>query len=208
VAGVRLSANGADPVQLPAFIGTEWIGRTAEISAVERAILPPDTGFSRRTYVSVQNRSHAVFVSIVLSGRDRTSIHRPEICLVGQGWTISSATAHMFDRKGEGGKSLPVTLLRTSLVHPGSRQEIRAVMAYWFVNADSVVATHWQRFIRDAWNRLRYGRVDRWAYVLVQADAQEGEESALAHIQTILDETLPLFLLAGNAGPSVQRVGF
>ena len=193
-AGVRLAENGADPVDLPAFIGTEWIGRRAEVSNVERDILPSDTGFSRRTYVSVADRSHAVFLSIVLSGRDRTSIHRPEICLVGQGWTIDGVTQHTFDGTDRARNPIPATLLRTSLIEPVSQRQIQTVMAYWFVNADAVVATHWQRFWRDAWNRVRHGRVDRWAYVLVQADAQDGEAAALARMETVLHATLPAFL--------------
>lgn len=200
-AGVRLSANGADPIELPAFLGTEWIGRRTDVSEVERAILPADTGFSRRTYVSVQDRSHAVFLSIVLSGRDRTSIHRPEICLVGQGWTITSTTGHEFAWSDRAGSRLPVTMLRTSLIDPESQRKVQALMAYCFVSADAVVASHWQRFVRDAWNRVRHGRVDRWAYVLVQADAQDGEAAAFERMQTVLDETLPVFLLAGAENP-------
>ena len=192
-AGVRLDASGDNPIELPAFIGTDWIGRRAEVSAVERAILPADTGFSRRTYVSLENPAHAVFVSIVLSGRDRTSIHRPELCLVGQGWTIAGVGSHLFNQKERLMPPVPASLLHTRLVDPVSKRTISAVMAYWFVSADAIVATHWQRFWRDAWNRVRHGRVDRWAYVLVQADADDGEQAALARMQEVLAETLPVF---------------
>jgi hypothetical protein len=44
----------------------------------------------------------------------------------------------------------------------------------------------------DALTRLR-GRVDRWAYVLAQTDAHDGEAAALARIQSVLDGTLPVF---------------
>ncbi|HTO02366.1 MAG TPA: EpsI family protein [Opitutus sp.] len=202
-AGIRLTENGADPIELPAFLGTEWIGRQTEVSAVERAILPADTGFSRRTYVSVANRSHAVFLSIVLSGRDRTSIHRPEICLVGQGWTINRVEQHAFASSDALRKSVPATLLHTTLIDPVSQRQLQALMAYWFVSADAVVASHWQRFTRDAWNRLRHGRVDRWAYVMVQADAVDGDGAALERMQKVLDETMPVFLLP--AGPRSER---
>jgi EpsI family protein len=196
-AGVQLDASGANPVALPAFVGTEWIGRQTEVSAVERSILPADTGFSRRTYVSVTDRSHAVFLSIVLSGSDRTSIHRPELCLVGQGWTVSSSTPHAFIFPAGGGIEVPATLLRTSLVEPVHHRKLQALIAYWFVSSDGVVATHWQRFWRDAWARLRHGRVDRWAYVLVQTDAQDGEAVALARMQAVLSETVPQFQRVG-----------
>ena len=202
-AGIRLTADGADPIELPAFLGTEWVGRQTEVSAVERAILPADTGFSRRTYISITDRSHAVFLSIVLSGRDRTSIHRPEICLVGQGWTINRVQEHAFVSNDASRKSVPATLLHTTLIDPVSQRQLQALMAYWFVSADAVVASHWQRFVRDAWNRVRHGRVDRWAYVMVQADASDGDGPALERMQNVLDETMPIFLLP--AGPPARR---
>jgi hypothetical protein len=205
-AGVRLAADGVNPVELPAFVGTEWIGRRAEVTAVEREILPADTGFSRRSYVQVQGGAHAVFVSIVLSGRDRTSIHRPALCLVGQGWTIRGAEQHRFawpeenSAAGESGRGsahgILATVLHTERVEARTRRKIPAVVAYWFVNRDAVVATHWERFCRDAWNRLAHGRADRWAYVLMQADAADGEAAGLARIQEVL----------GAVGPAFQRV--
>jgi hypothetical protein len=35
------------------------------------------------------------------------------------------------------------------------------------------------------------GRADRWAYVLMQTDATDGEGAALARLQAVLQETLP-----------------
>ncbi len=192
-AGVRLTADGKDPVELPAFVGTEWIGRRTEVTAVERDILPADTGFSRRNYVHVQGGRHAVFLSIVLSGRDRTSIHRPEICLVGQGWTIGETASHAFHLQGGREGALRATVLRTERTELGGERKIPAVVAYWFVSGDRVVATHWERAAWDGWNRLRHGRADRWAYVLLQADAADGADAALARMQAVLEETLPVF---------------
>ncbi|HYP15974.1 MAG TPA: EpsI family protein, partial [Opitutus sp.] len=192
-AGVRLANDGVNPVELPAFVGTEWIGRRAEVTAVEREILPADTGFSRRSYVHVQGGRHSVFVSIVLSGRDRSSIHRPELCLVGQGWTLKPAGVHAFSWPGGLGARVPATLLRTELIEPATGRKLPALVAYWFVNSERVLATHWERALWDAWNRVRRGRADRWAYVLVQADAADGEAAALARMQAVLDEALPVF---------------
>lgn len=189
--GVALTTDGKNPAELPAFVGTEWIGRRAEVTAVEREVLPPDTGFSRRNYLSVADRRHVVFVSVVLSGRDRTSIHRPEVCLVGQGWTIHGVGSHVFN----GG--VPATLLRTVRTEVRGR-EMPALVAYWFVNGERAVASHWERFLWDAWNRLRHGRADRWAYVLVQADMGDGEAAALARMQAVLDGVLPGLLRVGE----------
>ena len=185
--GVRLAEGGNDPVELPAFVGTEWIGRRTEVTAVEREILPKDTGFSRRNYVNVGDGRHGVFVSIVLSGKDRTSIHRPELCLVGQGWTIGDTREVMFEV--EGGEGWTATLLETEMVEPRSGRRIPARVAYWFVSSEAATATHWGRFFHDAWNRLR-GRADRWAYVLVQTDATDGDEAALARMREVVAGTL------------------
>src|SRR5208337_3763291 len=87
-AGVALAPDGLNPAELPAFLGSDWMGSSVAPTAVERAVLPPDTGYSTKLYVSREGPNRQVLLSIVLSGRDRTSIHRPELCLVGQGWTI------------------------------------------------------------------------------------------------------------------------
>jgi len=194
-AGVRLASDGRSPAVLPTFLGTEWIGRQTEVTAAEREILPPDTGFSRKIYVSLADPSHQVLLSIVLSGRDRTSIHRPELCLVGQGWTIEGASEHRFHNPGAGGADFPATVLRVRReadAGPG-RVAVPQLVAYWFRSGDAVVATHWERLGRDAWNRVAHGRADRWAYVLLQTGASDGEAAALERMQAILDGTLASF---------------
>ena len=194
--GVYLTADGRDPMPLPTFLGTDWIGQQVPVSAVERAILPPDTGYSRENYVAVQDRREQVFVSIVLSGRDRTSIHRPELCLVGQGWTIEGRSRHAFDYPGAVGGSIPATVLRVqheAVVPGGRRVLVPALVAYWFVGRDRVAATHWERMFWGAVDQLRRLQSDRWAYVLLQTGAADGDAAALARLQTVLDQTLPVF---------------
>lgn len=193
-AGIRLTADGKNPVALPTFLGTEWIGRTMPVTAVEHELLPPDTGYSRKLYVSVQDRSRQVLVSIVLSGRDRTSIHRPEICLVGQGWTIGNRYRHVFRFPGAGG--VPATILdvrHQTVLRDGRRVTMPALVAYWFVTHDRVVATTWQRVLWDAIDRLRHLRSHRWAYILLQTEAGDGDRAALARLQDVLNRVLPAF---------------
>jgi hypothetical protein len=199
--GVKLAANGLDPVALPNFLGLDWVGQNAEVTPVEREVLPPDTGFSRRNYVSLHDRNQQVFVSIVLSGRDRTSIHRPELCLVGQGWTIRGAERRQF--AGLGGAALPVTLLRIdreATTRRGEKVVVPALFAYWFVGADRTVASHWERMIYSSVDRLRHFQSHRWAYIVVQTHALDGEAAALARMQQVMDGTLPAFLEPATAG--------
>ena len=191
--GVRLAADGVNPVELPVFLGTEWIGRRTEVTAIEREILPSDTGYSRKDYVAVANPAQRVFFSVVLSGRDRTSIHRPELCLVGQGWTIGEISRHQFKTAGSPAGSFPATVLQVKreVRTPRGPVMVPQLVVYWFMGGDTVVATHWQRLAVDAWNRVTQARADRWAYVLMQTDARDGEAAALARMQAVLDQTLP-----------------
>ncbi len=193
--GVLLAAAGKDPVELPAFLGIEWTGQPQPISAAELEILPPDTGYSRKLYFNHRDPSKQVFLSIVLSGRDRTSIHRPELCLVGQGWTIAESGTQRFTHPADAGAEFAATLLRVrrEVQTPAGKQIVPQLVAYWFVASDAVEATHARMFFRDAWNRVTRGRADRWAYVLLQTSASDGEAAALARMQTVLDATLPVF---------------
>ncbi len=191
--GVKLAADGVNPVALPNFIGLDWVGQNAPVSAVEREVLPPDTGYSRKNYVSLRDKRDQVFLSIVLSGRDRTSIHRPEICLVGQGWTIRGRTLHEFS---VGGRQVPAMLLHIEREVTNARGEkvrVPALLAYWFVGADRVVASHWERVFYTSLDRVRHLQAHRWAYVLMQTHAVDGDAAALKRIDEVLAGTLPRF---------------
>lgn len=194
-AGVLLASDGRNPVELPSYLGIEWTGERQQVTAVEREILPADTGFSRKLYFSHRDPTKRVFLSIVLSGRDRTSIHRPELCLVGQGWTIDDSGSHHFVYPGHSEAGFAATLLRVrrESLTPAGKTSIPQLVAYWFVGGDTVAATHGARFVRDAWNRVAHAQADRWAYVLLQTDATDGEAAALARMQAVLDGTLPTF---------------
>ena len=194
--GIRLAADGLNPVPLPVYLGTDWEGQPADITPVEREVLPPDTGFSRMNYVSLHNLNTRVFLSIVLSGRDRSSIHRPEICLVGQGWTLGDRTTHVFTRPDRPDARVPATVLRiereiTTL--RGEKVKVPALFAYWFVGADKIVASNTERVLHTSFDRLRHLQAHRWAYVVVQTLAVDGEAAALARMQTVLNGTLPVF---------------
>lgn len=198
--GVYLTADGINPVPLPPFVGVDWIGRQSAVTAIEREILPPDTGYSRRNYVALHQPGRQVFLSIVLSGRDRTSIHRPEMCVTGQGWTIKGSFAHRFDYPGHPEAGLPVTVLRLEQEVGRDGRMVPSLLAYWFVSSNRVVATHVERMLLGAWDRLRYGRADRWAYVLLQTDARDGEAAALARMREIVDGTIAHFQKPQSGG--------
>jgi len=216
--GIKLAADGVNPVALPAYLGSEWEGQTADISAIEHEVLPADTGFSRKNYVSLQRPNERVFLSIVLSGRDRTSIHRPEICLVGQGWTITQRATHAFAwpstpptstlRLFPVSAAVPATLLsieREFRTKQGKKIKVPALMAYWFVGSDKIVASNTERIVDTSLDRLFHWQAHRWAYVVVQTLAPDGEIAALARMQAVLDGTLATFQLPLGAPVAVTK---
>jgi EpsI family protein len=190
-AGVVLAEDGVNPAVLPAFLGADWMGTTVEPTAVEKAILPPDTGFSTKLYVSRAGASRRVLLSIVLSGRDRTSIHRPELCLVGQGWTIEGSSLHRFPYPGRPGSDFEATVLNVRRLQGGA--SVPELVVYWFVGCDRIVSSQGRRILADAWNRVVRGRADRWAYVLLQTEADDGEAAGLSRIESVLRSALPAF---------------
>jgi exosortase len=185
-AGVKLEESGINPAALPDYLGAEWAGQAAPVTDVERAVLPPDTGYSRKNYTRLGRSQDQVFFSVVLSGRDRSSIHRPELCLVGQGWTTRENETRRLRLPDGGG--IEVTLLRIeheAVGRDGDRVTVPALLAYWFAGSDAVVATHRGMLWRGAMDRLRHGRADRWAYVVAQTLSMDGEEAAWARLEEV-----------------------
>ena len=138
--------------------------------------MPPDTKGARRVY----RRADGVEVacSVVLAGRDVTSIHRPELCLPGQGWLIDYQTGMRLHAAAFPGGNLEVMRLDAKRqVNPQNEPSRigRAMFAYWFIGKDRVTAHHWERILWTTKDRILHGRNHRWAYVLilvpVQADA-------------------------------------
>jgi hypothetical protein len=76
--------------ELPMVAGS-FVGETEAPSDKERELLPADTIIVKRAYrtpgraVAQRDQAHA---SLVIAGHDSRSIHRPEVCLDGQGWTL------------------------------------------------------------------------------------------------------------------------
>ena len=61
--------------------------RRMEPEKMELKWLPPDTGILKRYYTPTISESdyEGIFVTLILSGNDPRSLHKPEVCLDGQG---------------------------------------------------------------------------------------------------------------------------
>ena len=144
-----------------------WTGSDAKVTEKELAGLAPDTGFKRRFYTD--REGNQMYVSIVLSGTDMAnSIHRPERCLVAQGWTPERSQRVRIPLPDA--TPLEITKLTDEQDFPIRDHQTIAVHNlnyYWFIGSRDVTASHWRRTFIDIKDRILYGENQRWAYVTV-----------------------------------------
>jgi len=147
----------------------DWIGgELGGLSEAEKNILPPDTEGARRVFKDKQGRE--LFCSIVLAGRDVTSIHRPELCLPGQGWEIQNEHVQQMPVAAAPGGALQVMRINATRSIPlpdGRTGRYRSIFLYWFVGKDRVTPYHWQRILWTTMDRVLHNTNHRWAYVLI-----------------------------------------
>jgi hypothetical protein len=164
---------------------------------IELDWLPKDTTFGRRLYKAPDG--FAAMLSAVLMGSDRGSIHKPQICLVGQGWTIDQSEATSIRVNQPHPYDLPVMKLTASKVHEsenGERVVGRGIYVYWFVSKDQLTAHHGERMWWMARDLIRSGVLQRWAYVTCFAACLPGQEDAtFERIKQLVASSVPEFQL-------------
>lgn len=201
--GVRISAlpligeDGrlarSNSVALPGLVpGYQF--RAMPMTDLELNYLPQDTVFGRGLYTA--SDGFAAQVNVVLMGTDRTSIHRPEYCLTGQGWKITERRTLTVPLETGGGGQLTVQRFDgklTSLVGD-RRTETGGVYVFWFVADGQRTASHWERqwwMIRDL---VTKGVLQRWAYISFFAPCPPGkEDEAFGRIVRLISATAPRF---------------
>ena len=116
--------------------------------------LPSDTIIDKKMYKSPDGAWYSV--SLIIGGRSKGSIHRPEMCLPSQGFQMSEPCT----REVSGVDWRLLTLAR--------RDAPNLAFAYTFFNQDGYrTGSHIARIFRDVWDRSVVGRIDRWAMVTV-----------------------------------------
>jgi hypothetical protein len=168
------------------------------MSLAEYDALPKDTEFVKSIYTNAAAQD--VFVSIVLSGRERDSIHRPERCLVGQGSTIVNQHfwnvlfPEIIEVPLEGREPLKVAVLETVRNYRGAdgeRKSYNGYYAYWFVGQTRETPSHYARMLWLAWDRVVNSAANKWAYIAVAGN--RGEEGSAAYRQEVIDFVQKLY---------------
>ena len=190
---------------LPEIVGP-WKGSPQTgLTEDERAVLPPDTEKVARIYTNATGQM--VFCAIVLAGRDVTSIHRPEVCLTGQGWKLEDAQIERIATTAAPGGVLRVSRMNASnLVQLKNEQaaQLYAVFAYWFIGRDRTTPYHWQRIWWTTLDRVFHNRNHRWAYFLIDAivpperaaaDPRAGQAEAMQVLRQFTQSVYPQLIV-------------
>jgi len=168
-----------------------------KMSWAEYDALPKDTEFVKSVYTNADGGR--VFTSIVLSGRERNSIHRPERCLKGQGNSIDKE--YVLDVPLRGRKPLKVMvaeLVRTYRGSDGKVKKYYSYYAYWFVGQDRETPRHLARMFWMGWDQVFRSVAHRWAYIAVSGDRDpEDDEPYKNQIREFVALLYP-HLLKGN----------
>ncbi len=166
------------------------------MSWAEYGVLPKDTEFVKSAYTN--ETGGRMFTSIVLSGQERSSIHRPQRCLKGQGNAIMNE--HTIEVPMEGRKSLKVAVIETERVYATAEgeQTYYGYYAYWFVGQDRETPSHYARMFWLGWDRVVRSVSHRWAYIAVsgqrEAEGREYEQEIADFIRIVYPP-----ILVGNA---------
>lgn len=156
-------------MELPAGVG-RFLGDVVEPDKVEKELLPADTQIVKMSYHSpglAEDRDMAN-VTLVLAGAERRSIHRPEVCLDGQGWTLLES--RILPVEITPGQTLEVKdlLIERQLTRKnGSKTMLRAHYIYWFVGTDVTTPSNTTRVWLSSWDNITRNVNHRWAYASV-----------------------------------------
>ncbi len=206
--------KGGDDVgvlaELPMVVGG-FVGESEPPSEKEIALLPSDTIIVKRAYHTPgrsNERRDLATASLVIAGNDSRSIHRPEVCLDGQGWTVTNSRVR--DVKLLSGEILQVRDLaieREVLFGNGAKQLLRAHYVYWFVGTDVTTPSNLERQLLSFRDNVLRNINHRWAYPSVMAWVTEGwpPEKTGQRIRSDEETVTMLLGLVSHLAPKFQK---
>jgi len=191
-------------VELPEFVSV-YSSEEREMDQVVVDTLPADTSYGQRIYKAPDGLQ--IQVTAVLMGMDRTSIHKPQFCLVGAGWTILKEEFTRVPIPDPAPYELPVSRITATRVieHEGKPVELRGVYVYWFVDENEVTARHEERMWSMARSMVTKGVLQRWAYISCFVQCLPGQEDwAFERIQRFMAVGVPKFQIPGGPATLAQ----
>jgi exosortase len=183
-------------MQLPSVI-CSMPSEEFEMTQRERENLFNDVTISRRNYHSSKGQNF--LATAVLSGQVRRSLHRPEVCLPGQGWVISRKEEIPLNLKD--GRTLSATLLslfRDEISQEGERQRLRGMNIFWYVGSAGVTTADYYDHVYQSYFDSVFKNINhRWAllsFFTLYTDNSvfsldsNAELAAMSEIQSFISE--------------------
>jgi hypothetical protein len=181
------------PERVPGFVS-----RDMAISDIEVKALPADTTFGRKLYWD--ESGFGAQASAVLMKMDRTSIHRPQVCITGQGWTIQKTETIEIPVPLPSPYTLKATCLTSTKMfrNPKTNEErkIASVYVYWFVAEHDLAPGHSEALWNISRDLVTTGVLHPWGYVSFYTQCAPGQEGAYtARLKRLIAATTPEFQL-------------
>ncbi len=173
------------------------------VTDMELNWLPKDTTYARGHYTAKDG--FEARTSVVLMGADRTSIHKPQYCLVGQGWQIEKTEVVTVRIPKPYPYDLRVMKLTTSIQRRinGKPQKIHGLYTYWFVADQQMTPDHLERMMLMAKDMLTSNTLQRWAYITYFSVCYPGTEDAIfERMKQVMALTVPEFQI--SPGPQLR----
>jgi uncharacterized protein YbdZ (MbtH family) len=147
--------------------------------------LPADTDYIARTYrakAAPPRPGDQINFMVVISSRDKRSIHRPESCLPSQGWTmVTQQTREIECKRVPGGKLSVRSLLmeKPGRDARGNLVQYQLAVFYWYAALPKrLTSSEYVRLATMFYDRLVRGSNYRWSYVLISKLVQPGQSPA------------------------------
>lgn len=166
---------------------------TGVMGEEEKRWLPADTTFLKRVYTEdwlpeQEARFRSLSATLVVAGSDSRSLHRPQVCLTAQHWTIEKREVVQLETQGGPLEVMVFHLVRSVRNQDGSVRldendnplHLRAHYVYWWIGPDASTPSDEKRVWLEVWNSILKGRKERWAYpsVMVWVDDRKEEGEA------------------------------
>ncbi len=155
----------------------------------ESQALPKDTQIWKKLYTLADEENY--FASLVLGSGDKDSIHRPEICLVAQGFMIIDERVEQ--NAMPDGHSLKVKLLQ--IVAPNAPKTAGAppssLYAYWFFQSDRETPHHTQRVRISVLDGIVRNTWTPWAYITIHATGVQNVDAHVDRLKAFIQKLYP-----------------
>ena len=187
--GVRLRTDPPHIPFLPLSLG-DYQGREYEMTPAEKNLLDEGVKLARDVYASTTGRQ--IMATIILSGFEKRSLHRPEVCLPNQGWTVTDRQP--ITLRLEDGREITLMMMRIFRdvePKPGVHIRTRAVNFYWYIGSSGTTcADHYEHVFLSYYDAVFRNIQHRWAMasIFIPLPEQEvGREDPLLELGAVED---------------------